>query len=33
MPPDPSFEYPGGIMLELIERPPYGIELNPVTET
>jgi catechol 2,3-dioxygenase-like lactoylglutathione lyase family enzyme len=27
------FEDPDGIMLELIERPPYGIELNPVTET
>jgi catechol 2,3-dioxygenase-like lactoylglutathione lyase family enzyme len=27
------FEDPDGIMLELIERAPYGIELNPVTET
>jgi hypothetical protein len=27
------FEDPDGIMLELIERPPYGIEINPVTQT
>jgi catechol 2,3-dioxygenase-like lactoylglutathione lyase family enzyme len=27
------FEDPDGIMLELIERAPYGIEINPVTQT